>query len=330
VVRPDLTKAAERGVSTAAIGDTVRIATSGDYLPALARLNLENRQVPIRVRMPDSAREDLQTFSNLRLSGRDGAVPLSSIAEIGLESGPSQIDRYDRQRFITVSADLNGTSLGDATRQAMHLPSVRQLPPSVQIIETGDAELASEMGSGFLFAMITGVLCMFCVLILLFKDALQPITIMSAIPLALGGAFVALVITGAELNLPVMIGLVLLTGVVAKNSILLVEHAVTAMRRDSLSLFDALIASCRTRARPILMTSVAMIAGMLPIALGFGAESSFRRPMAIAVIGGLISSTLLSLVFVPVAFSLMAGFERRVGGLIQMLRGEAVKPVKES
>ncbi|MFT4090686.1 MAG: efflux RND transporter permease subunit [Asticcacaulis sp.] len=329
VVRPDLIRAAERGISTADIGETVRIATSGDYLPALARLNLENRQIPIRVRMADSARADYQTFANLRLNGRDGSVPLSSIADISLESGPSQIDRYDRQRYITVSADLNGTSLGDATRQAMNLPSVRQLPPSVQVIETGDAEMAAEMGAGFLFAMITGILCMLCVLILLFKDAFQPITIMSAIPLALGGAFVALLITGAELNLPVMIGLILLTGVVAKNSILLVEHAVTVMRREGLGLTEAMLLSCHTRARPILMTSVAMIAGMLPIALGFGVETSFRRPMAIAVIGGLISSTLLSLIFVPVAFSLVAGLERRLGGLGRALIGMAVNRERE-
>ena len=320
VVRPDPDRAAERGVSTADIGDAVRIATSGDYLPGLARLNLENRQIPIRVRMGDRERADPQALGNLRIPGRDGAVPLAEIAAIALESGPSRIDRYDRQRFVTVSADLNGMALGDARDAALALPAVRDLPSSVSIIETGDAELAAELASGFLFAMVTGVLCMFCVLVLLFKDALQPITILSAIPLALGGAFVALLVTGAQLNLPVMIGLVLLTGVVTKNSILLVEHAVVAMRRDGLGRIEALIDACRTRARPIVMTSVAMIAGMAPIALGLGADSSFRQPMAIAVIGGLVTSTLLSLVFVPVAFSLMAGFERRVGGLFRRRR----------
>lgn len=314
VVRPHLDQAAERGVSTSDIGDTIRIATSGDYMPALARLNLENRQVPVRVRMADAARADPQALGNLRIPARDGAVPLSAIAAIGVESGPSRIDRYDRQRFITITADLNGMALGAATDAAMALPAVRELPPSVSIIETGEAELAIEVVSGFLFAFVAGVLCMFCVLVLLFKDALQPITILSAIPLALGGAFVALLVIGGELNLPVMIGLVLLTGVVTKNSILLVEHAIVAMRRDELGRIDALVEACRTRARPIIMTSVAMIAGMAPIALGLGADSSFRRPMAVAVIGGLVTSTLLSLVFVPTAFSLMASFEERLFG----------------
>jgi multidrug efflux pump subunit AcrB len=312
VVRPDLLKAAERGVSTEDIGDTIRIATSGDYITALARLNLENRQIPIRVRISDAARADIQTLSNLRLTARNGTIPLSSVASLGLESGPSQIDRNDRQRFITITADLNGMSLGAATDQAKALPAVRNLPHSVQLIDAGDAELGAELSSGFLFAMVTGVLCVYCVLVLLFKDALQPITILSAIPLALGGVLLALLITGTELNLPVMIGIVLLTGVVTKNSILLVEYAIISMHRDGLALADAVVASCHARARPILMTSVAMIAGMAPIALGLGADASFRQPMAIAAIGGLVTSTLLSLIFVPVAFSLMASFERRL------------------
>lgn len=329
VVRPDLRQAAELGVSTADIGDTVRIATSGDYFPALARLNLESRQVPIRVRMSDADRADPQTLANIRVGAGDGGVPLAGIAAIGLENGPSQIDRYDRQRFVTIAADLNGMALGDATAQAMALPSVQQLPSSVRIIETGSAELFSELTSGFLFAVVMGVVCMFCVLVLLFRDALQPITIMSAIPLALGGAFVALLATGSELNLPVMIGLVLLIGVVVKNSILLVEHAIMGIRRDGLALTEALVEACRARARPIIMTSAAMIAGMTPIALGLGADPSFRQPMAIAVIGGLVTSTLLSLVFVPMAFSLMAGFERRSLALVRKARPGGDRPVLE-
>ncbi|MFC7379168.1 efflux RND transporter permease subunit [Brevundimonas sp. GCM10030266] len=326
VVRPDLERAAEQGVSTADIGDTVRIATSGDYVMALARLNLENRQTPIRVRMSDTDRADFDTLAGLRVAAANGTVPLSSLADIRLETGPSQIDRYDRQRFVTVSADLNGMALGDATRQAMALPAVRDLPSSVQLIETGDAELGAELGAGFVFAFVTGVLCMYCVLVLLFRDPLQPITILSAVPLALGGVFVALLVTGSELNLPVMIGVVLLTGVVTKNSILLVEHALVGIHKEGLGRGEALLAACHARARPILMTSLAMIAGMAPIALGLGAEPSFRQPMAIAVIGGLVTSTLLSLVFVPVAFSLMAGFEGRVVRLTRRLRSSGATP----
>lgn len=329
VVRPNLTQAAERGVLTSDIGETIRIATSGDFVADLARLNLENRQVPIRARMADTERADLQTLADLRVRSGDGAVPLGAIAHIAMENGPSQIDRFDRQRIITISADLNGMASGDAMKQAMALPAVRNLPPSVTLVETGDAEFGAELGAGFIFALVTGILCMLCVLILLFKNALQPFTILSAIPLALGGVFLALLITGSELNLPVMIGVVLLTGVVTKNSILLVEYAITGIHKRQLGRVDALVAACHARARPILMTSVAMIAGMAPIALGFGADASFRQPMAIAVIGGLITSTLLSLVFVPVVFSMTAGFERRVGNLFRRKGSRSTSSAEE-
>lgn len=312
VVRPDWARAAEQGVSAADIGDAIRVATSGDFTPALAKLNLDSRQTPIRVRLPDRMRTSLEALSNLRVAGRGGLIPLSSVADIRIESGPSQIDRYNRERFITVSADLNGAALGDAMTAAARLPSVTALPPGVSLIETGDAELVGELVSGFVVAGITGILLMYAVLLLLFRDVLQPFTILSAIPLALGGSFVALLLFGGEMNLPVMIGLVLLMGIVAKNSILLVEYAVLGMTRRELAMHDALLDACRTRARPIIMTSLAMIAGMVPIAIGVGADASFRQPMAIAVIGGLVTSTVLSLVFVPVGFSLMAGLERRL------------------
>ena len=177
------------------------------------------------------------------------------------------------------------------------------MPSSVELIETGDAELASELAGGFGIALLVGVLCIFCVLVLLFKDFLQPITILSAIPLSVGGAFLALLLARSELDVPAMIGLVMLMGIVTKNSILLVEYAVVGMNERGLSRRDALIDACHKRARPIMMTTVAMIAGMLPIALGLGADASFRQPMAIAVIGGLISSTALSLLVVPVVFT---------------------------
>jgi multidrug efflux pump subunit AcrB len=161
-------------------------------------------------------------------------------------------------------------------------------------------------------AVVVAVLCVFCVLILLFKDFLQPITILSAIPLSLGGAFVALLVTGSQLSIPSMIGLVMLMGIVTKNSILLVEYAIIGRQERGLSLYEALVDACHKRARPIVMTTVAMIAGMLPIALGLGADASFRQPMAVAVIGGLLTSTALSLLVVPVVFAYVDGFERRL------------------
>jgi multidrug efflux pump subunit AcrB len=201
--------------------------------------------------------------------------------------------------------------LGDALAAAQALPSMRDKPSSVQLILSGDAELAGELASGFGMAVVIGVLCVFCVLVLLFKDFLQPITILSSIPLSLGGAFVALLVARSELDVPAMIGLIMLMGIVTKNSILLVEYAIVGMQRG-MSRYDALIDACHKRARPIVMTTIAMIAGMAPIAFGFGADSSFRQPMAIAVIGGLMTSTVLSLLVVPVVFTYVDGLEQRL------------------
>ncbi|MDD1520750.1 MULTISPECIES: efflux RND transporter permease subunit [Bradyrhizobium] len=312
VVRPDPQQAAERGVTTASIGDVVRIATSGDFDAQVARLNLDSRQVYIRVRVSDAARQNMDTLANMRVSGRNGPVPLSSVAAIAVESGPSQIDRYDRRRYVTVDADLGGMALGTAQATAMALPAIQNMPSAVKLIRTGDSELAGELAAGFGMALVAGVLSMFCVLVLLFKDFLQPVTILSALPLSVGGAFVALLVARSELDLPVMIGFVMLMGIVAKNSILLVEYAVVGMRERGLSMHDALVDACSKRARPVVMTTIAMIAGMLPIAMGFGADATFRQPMAISVIGGLLTSTALSLLIVPVAFTYVDGFERSI------------------
>jgi multidrug efflux pump subunit AcrB len=309
VIRPDLNRAAEHGVSSAAIGELMRTATSGDFDSQLSKLNLDSRQISIRVRVPDAVRRDMAALASLRVASREGLVPLSSVATFAVESGPAQIDRYDRQRYVTATADLGSGSLGDALAIAQRLPSVQNMSPSVSLIQSGDAEVAAELSSGLTLAIATGILCMFCVLVLLFKDFFQPITILSAIPLSLGGAFIALLLMGSQLDVPSMIGLVMLMGIVTKNSILLVEYAVLARQELGLSVVDALLDACHKRARPIVMTTVAMIAGMLPIALGLGADASFRQPMAIAVIGGLTTSTLLSLVIVPAVFSYIHDFE---------------------
>jgi multidrug efflux pump subunit AcrB len=303
IIRPYLRRAAELGVTTQSIGEVVRIATKGDFDAQLAKFNLDTRQVNIRVRIADILRQDIDTLGNIRVMSRNGLVPISSLAALSVESGPSKIERYDRRRYVTISADLGGTPLGKATAAANALPIVQGLPSSVQLIQTGDAEISAELTSGFGLAILTGVICMFCVLVVLFKDFLQPITILSAIPLSLGGAFLALLLTHSELDVPSMIGLVMLMGIVTKNSILLVEYAVVGINQRDMSLLAALIDACHKRARPIVMTTIAMIAGMLPIALGLGADASFRQPMAIAVIGGLFTSTLLSLLVVPVVFT---------------------------
>ncbi len=315
IVRPNVKRAAELGVTSAELAETVRIATSGDFDPQVARLNLDNRQIYIRTRIPDAARRDMDALSNLRVAGHGGLIPLSSVASLSVESGPTQIDRFDRVRNVTITADLGGTALGTAQAAVEELPAVKALPSSVKRIEAGDAEIAGELISGFLMAIVTGVLCVFCVLVLLFKDFLQPFTILSAIPLSVGGAFIALLLANSELNLPAMIGFVMLMGIVTKNSILLVDYAIMGRENDRLSLFEALLDACHKRARPIVMTTVAMVAGMMPIALGIGADSGFRQSMAYAVIGGLLTSTMLSLLVVPVVFSYVDDVERLLGRL---------------
>jgi multidrug efflux pump subunit AcrB len=312
VIRPNAQLMAERGVTTAAVGTTVRIATSGDFDAQLAKLNLDSRQIDIRVRFADEYRTDFATFGNLRVPGRDGPVPLASIVELAVESGPTQIDRYDRKRYVAVNADLAGYPLGEALDEARELPSMVGRPSSVDFLELGDVELMAELFAGFGFAIVTGVLCVLAVLVLLFKDFLQPVTILSALPLSIGGSLLALLITGGSLDLPSLIGIVMLMGIVTKNSILLVDYTFVGMREQGLSMHEALLDACHKRARPIVMTTVAMIAGMVPLALGFGGDASFRQPMAVTVIGGLITSTGLSLLIVPVAFTYVLGFERRV------------------
>ncbi|OPB00933.1 RND transporter [Pseudomonas fluorescens] len=322
-IRPDYSKAAERGVSSAAIAQTIRIATVGDFDAQLPKLTLDNRQVAIRVRMGDTQRNDLEALNNLRVSTVNGLVPLSSVASLTVGSGPVQIDRYDRRRYVEISADLSGMPMGQAVAEALALPAARALPAGIKIIQSGDGEAAAELASSFGTAMIAGLLCVFCVLILLFKDFLQPLTILCAIPLSLGGAFIALVLSGSELDVPSMIGLIMLMGIVVKNSILLVEYAVVGMRERQLAVHEAILEACHKRARPIVMTSLAMIAGMLPIALGLGADASFRQPMAIAVIGGLVTSTALSLLVVPVVFSYVDDAERWLHRLSRLVGQKA-------
>ena len=320
IVRPDLQRAAERGVTTAAIGSVMRVATSGDFDPLVARLNLDNRQVYIRVRMADASRQDISSFENLRVAARGGTVPLSSVAKLSVESGPSQLDRYDRARYVTVSADLGGMPLSEALAAAKQLPAVAAMPAGVELIQSGDAEIANELMGGFAMAIVVGIVSVFCVLVLLFQDFFQPVTILSAIPLSLGGSFLALLAVHSELDMTSMIGFIMLMGIVTKNSILLVEYAIVSMRDRGLSRRDALIDACHKRARPIVMTTVAMIAGMSPIALGLGADSSFRQPMAISVIGGLLTSTALSLLVVPVVYTYIDDFEHFLRRLIRRPR----------
>jgi multidrug efflux pump subunit AcrB len=249
--------------------------------------------------------------------GTRGPVPLSSVAHVVQSSGPSQIDRYQRQRNITFTAELNGRPMGEVMKALDRLPSVRHIPAGMSFLQAGDAEVFVELFVGFAIAMAAGLVCIYMVLLLLFNHVLQPLTILTAVPLCAGGAFGALLVTGNALSLPALIGLLMLIGIATKNSILLVDYAVMAEDEHGLSQHDALVDACRKRAQPVIMTSLAMMAGMMPIALGFSGDSSFRAPMAISVIGGLITSTLLSLLVIPAAFTVLddlgGWFERKLG-----------------
>lgn len=322
LVRPDFTRAAAMGVTTEAIADALRIATSGDYNSVLPKLNLAQRQVPIVVKLPPAARQDLALLAQLPVLGTHGPLPLGNIAELSFDSGPTEIDRYDRLRNINFEIELNGVPLGEVERRLQQLPSLKDLPPGVIQTTVGDAEAMAELFESFGLAMGTGVLCIYMVLVLLFRDFVQPITILAALVLSIPGAFLALFVTQTAISMPSMIGLIMLMGIATKNSILLVDYVIIARREHSgdshFSRYDALIDACRKRARPIIMTTVAMGAGMVPIAIGLGNDPSFRAPMAIVVIGGLITSTFLSLLVIPVVFTfvddgvqaLMAGLHR--------------------
>jgi multidrug efflux pump subunit AcrB len=306
-IQPRADLAARLGVSTESLSETIRVATIGDVGPALAKFDAGDRQVPIRVQLEDGARGNLQVLDQLRvpLGGGRGGVPLSVVADIKLDQGPTSINRYDRERQATVAADLVGTAaLGDATKKINELPVMKSLPKGVTVNPSGDAESLNELSAGFATAITAGLMMVYAVLVLLFGTFLQPITILFSLPLSIGGAIVALLVTGKQLTTPVWIGILMLMGIVTKNAIMLVEFAVESMREGK-PREEAIIDAGMKRARPIVMTTIAMAAGMMPSALAFGAGGEFRSPMALAVIGGLVFSTILSLVFVPAMFMMM-------------------------
>ncbi|QKK21676.1 efflux RND transporter permease subunit [Rhizobium indicum] len=316
-ITPDFARAAALGVTSSAIAEAVRVATNGEYSADLPKLNLPQRQVPIVVRFSPETRTKLDDIKNMRVSGTNGNVDLGSIADIRIGGSPSEIDRIDRMRNVTLSVELNGRILGDVNREAQALPALRRLPPGVTLVEQGELQRSSELFQSFGLAMAIGVFCIYAVLVLLFHDFLQPLTLLMALPLSLGGALVPLVLTGTSFSMSAVIGLLMLMGVVTKNSILLIEYAIMS-RRQGMSRFDALVDACHKRARPIIMTTIAMAFGMLPVALSLtGGDSSFRQPMAIVVIGGVMMSTLLSLIVIPVIFTFVDDLNEALKRLVR-------------
>lgn len=305
VVTPRPDEAALAGVSAAAISQAVRVATIGDIEQNLPKFNLGDRQIPIRLQLTEEAREDLTVLQNLRVpTSNGGAVPLSAVADIEFGAGPAGVTRQDRSRIASITAELDGITTGAAGQAVNQLPSVKNLPDGVRQVPAGDAEFLMEMLVGFAIAFTSGILLMYAVLTLLFKSFAYPVTIMAALPLAIGGAFIALVIADKNFSMSALIGVLMLMGIAAKNSILLVDYVIMA-EKEGMTRFDAIMDAAHKRARPILMTTFAMGAGMVPIAIGIGADVEFRSPMAVAVLGGLISSTFLSLLYIPAIFTIV-------------------------
>jgi multidrug efflux pump subunit AcrB len=316
-IKPDFNRAAELGVTPSNMGQVIRIATSGDYSSNLAKVDLPDRQIPVRVELQKDATHSLDSLSSLRISGYNSTVPLSNVANISLGNGPVNVRRYDRQRSITFSIDLHGRNISEVDQAIKNLPTMKHLPVGVTQILSGDIEQQQELFGSFLLAMITGIICVYCVLVLLFNDFKQPITVLAALPLAMSGALAGLVLFGFSFSLSSLIGLLMLMGIVTKNSILLVDYIFLSLRQGN-TRTKAIMDACNKRSRPIVMTSIAMVAGMLPIAFGLEGDPSFRAPMALTVITGLMTSTLLSLVVIPVIFDLVD--EASFKGLIQKFK----------
>jgi HAE1 family hydrophobic/amphiphilic exporter-1 len=311
VIRPKSAEAARLGVTAETLGQLARVATIGDIDANVAKFPDGERRIPIRVRLPQAAVADMNVIGRLQVPTLTGKpTDLRSVADINFEAGPARIVRYDRERRASVQADLKPNVIsGTALTAVRALPIMKNLPAGVRKATSDDEESQAELFGGIVLAMLAGVALIYAVMVLLFKSFFKPITILSALPLSLGGAFVAMFITHKAFDLPSMIGMLMLLGLAAKNSILLVEFAIEA-ERSGMKRHEALVLACTERSRPIVMTTVAMIMGMLPTALGIGQGSEWRAPMAIAVIGGLISSTGLSLVLVPVVYEVVDDFEQ--------------------
>ncbi len=320
-IRPRAEQAAQLGVSASSLAQTLLVATLGDSEANLAKFNAGDEQVPIVVRLNEQARADLRQVEGLRVQSSAGQVPLSAVADVSLSAGATQITRYDRRYRTSVSANLgDGAVLGPVSAQVKALQDAIDLPPGTEVQSSGDAEIMGEVFSSFGAAMGSGVLLVYVVLVLLFHNFVTPVSILLSLPLAIGGAMLALFVTGYAIGMPVVIGFLMLMGIVTKNAIMLVEFALQAMD-DGVAKRDAILDAVHKRARPIIMTTIAMAAGMMPAALSDGDGSEFRAPMAIAVIGGLLLSTLLSLLFVPTLFSLIHGGQARAGGWLRRAVG---------
>lgn len=314
VIRPRMDLAADMGVTTAALSTAIRIATLGDIDQNSARFSLSDRQIPIRVALDEDARAKLSTIQNLPVQTQSGgSVPLSLVADIGFGAGPTRIDRINKQRRIMIGADLApGVVSGDAMKQIDALPTMKNLPLGVGKLTVGQAKWQAEMIQNFIIAVVAGIFLVFAVLVLLYRRFVSPLVNMGSLLLAPLGGLVALWIAGQPISMPVYIGILMLLGIVAKNSILLIDFAIEEMEKG-VDKMTAIADAGHKRAQPIVMTTVAMVAGMIPTAIALTGDAAWRAPMGVTVIGGLILSTILTLLIVPASFSLAIGVEKWMG-----------------
>jgi len=311
VIRPKPDQASRLGVTVESLASIARVATIGDIDANVPKLTDGERRIPIRIRLPVSARTNIDAIRALQVpTASGGTTPLSSVADVDFQAGPAVIDRYDRKRMLSIDADLvGGAQLGQGLAEVKKLPIMKHMPAGVTPTSTGQQEQFAELFGALGLAFFTGIAMIYAVLVLLFRSFFKPIVILAALPLSFGGAFIGLLLFNLSLSIPSLIGFLMLMGLAAKNSILLVEYAIER-EREGMSQHDALIEACRERARPIIMTTMAMAAGMLPTAFALEKGAEFRQPMAVAVIGGLITSTMLSLVLVPVVYEFVDDFEQ--------------------
>ncbi|KVM10031.1 hypothetical protein WL05_04305 [Burkholderia ubonensis] len=317
-------RAAALGVTREAAADALRIATAGDTPERLPRLDVGGRQVPVRVHAANAALGADDWLGRLPVPGRDGSVPLASVARLVEDSEPAQIDRRDGERYVTLDVGLAGRPLGDVIAQVDALPALRDLPAGVRRGASGDAESLDELFGGFYYAMLFGLASVYAILVLLFGGFVLPATVLVALPLSLGGAAAMLAASGLSLSLASLVGLLMLMGLCTKNSILLVQYVLVARERQRLSRVDAIVDACRKRVRPIAMTTFAMMGGLLPLAFDPQGDV-FRSAMAITVIGGLVTSTALSLLLVPVAFVVLDALQARMAKRFMRRADEAVR-----
>jgi len=321
-ITPRFDLAADLGVTTAALSQTIRIATLGDIEQNSAKFSLSDRQVPIQVSLSEDARKDLSVLENLPVpTSSGGSVPLKAVAKIGFGSGPTTIKRSNQLRRLSIGADLApGVVEGDVWAKVNNLPSVKHLPQGIQKMNLGNQKWQADLLFNFAIALISGVLLVFAVLVLLYRRFLAPFVNMGSLLLAPLGAAVALHVAQQPVSLFVLIGILMLFGIVAKNSILLVDFAVEMMNHG-MKKNEAIWEAGHKRAQPIVMTTVAMVAGMLPTAFSISGDNSWRAPMGITVIGGLLFSTVLTLLLVPSYFSIAISIESRIGRIFHRFVG---------